>query len=131
MFCNCWWPEVKLNHKHVFKILSIPVIFFPFKLLQIYFEEANRTAILLQLLIKYLRCFTYPRADEIHSLSVRAFNMVSAVVKVFDTTTTTKIRRIANSQPYKTQDGPQFLKSSMKGNKKSSNELFTKGCFRI
>ena len=32
---------------------------------------------------------TYPNADDIYSLSVRAFNMVSAVVKVFQTTTTT------------------------------------------
>lgn len=31
---------------------------------------------------------TNPKEDEIHSLSVRAFNMVSAVVKVFETTTT-------------------------------------------
>jgi hypothetical protein len=46
-------------------------------------------------LIKHLQCFTYPRADTIHSLSVRAFNMVSAVVKVFDTTTTAEMRRIA------------------------------------
>lgn len=31
---------------------------------------------------------TNPKEDEIHSLSVRAFNIVSAVVKVFETTTT-------------------------------------------
>lgn len=35
--------------------------------------------------------FTNPRAAEIHSLSVRAFNMVSAVVNVFETTTTANI----------------------------------------
>ena len=34
---------------------------------------------------------TNPRAAEIHSLSVRAFNIVSAVVKVFETTTTVNI----------------------------------------
>lgn len=42
---------------------------------------------------------TNPKEDEIHSLSVRAFNMVSAVVKVFETTTTaieTSVRQITN-----------------------------------
>lgn len=32
---------------------------------------------------------TNPRAEVIHALTVRAFSMVSAVVKVFETTTTT------------------------------------------
>lgn len=36
---------------------------------------------------------TYPSADEIHSLRVRAFSMVSAVVKVFETITTAIIIR--------------------------------------
>lgn len=35
--------------------------------------------------------FTNPRAAEIHSLKVLAFNIVSAVVKVFETTTTAYI----------------------------------------
>jgi len=34
---------------------------------------------------------TNPREEMIHSFSVRAFNIVSAVVKVFDTTTTAQL----------------------------------------
>jgi DNA recombination-dependent growth factor C len=34
---------------------------------------------------------TNPREETIHSLMVRAFSIVSAVVKVFDTTTTAKL----------------------------------------
>jgi hypothetical protein len=35
----------------------------------------------------------------IHSLRVRAFNIVSAVVKVFDTTTTAQLLKKTNKKP--------------------------------
>lgn len=51
---------------------------------------------------------SHPKAAEIHSLMVRALSMVSAVVKVFDTTTTAIHQ--SNKKTIKKLKRPTFIK---------------------